>query len=383
MRTRYQKGYVYKKKGAWYVRFYENVIGQDGTIIRQQRAVKLVDIDDNHRTKKSVMPFAEEILRPLNDGSYTPLGTTTIGQFYEAEYRPYAERERAVSTFSGYRNIWKKYLKPRISDLRLRDLRVVDAQRLLNEIAKPGDHSKPVLNNIKTVGSAIFSHAIQLGFVSGPNPWKGLRVPKGKKTNATYAYSLQEIKTMLDLLEGIHRVAIAVFGFTGVSMSEFRALRWENYDGHSITVEGGAWNGHLTEGKNEHRLAPIPVVPLVRQYLDAYHRDLGSPAQGFIFASPRGTPAYPHNWVRRDIAPALLKAGIRWHGFHAFRRGLATNLYHLGIKDKAIQKILRHGEIGTTMNIYTKGLHDDSVDAMERLDVICTQMGFYAPARKN
>ena len=62
------------------------------------------------------------------------------------------------------------------------------------------------------------------------------------------------------------------------------------------------------------------------------------------------------NVLNRTILPVLRKAGIEWHGWHAFRRGLATNLYRLGVADKTIQAILRHANVGTTMNIYVIGL---------------------------
>ena len=54
---------------------------------------------------------------------------------------------------------------------------------------------------------------------------------------------------------------------------------------------------------------------------------------------------------------------IRWeldgifayhNGWHAFRRGLATNLHALGVDDKTIQAILRHSSIGLAMNVYVK-----------------------------
>ena len=54
------------------------------------------------------------------------------------------------------------------------------------------------------------------------------------------------------------------------------------------------------------------------------------------------------------IRPALQKANPAWHGWHAFRRGLATNLHRLGVSDKVIQQILRHATVSTTMNIYVK-----------------------------
>jgi hypothetical protein len=52
-----------------------------------------------------------------------------------------------------------------------------------------------------------------------------------------------------------------------------------------------------------------------------------------------------NNLYRRHIEDVFEKKGIEWHGWHAFRRGLATNLSELGVHDNVCQKILRHGHI--------------------------------------
>ena len=57
-----------------------------------------------------------------------------------------------------------------------------------------------------------------------------------------------------------------------------------------------------------------------------------------------------------------------WHGWHAFRRGLATNLHRLGVGDKTIQAILRHANVMTTMDIYVKTVSADSTAAMKLLE---------------
>ncbi|HZC35780.1 MAG TPA: tyrosine-type recombinase/integrase [Chthoniobacterales bacterium] len=57
----------------------------------------------------------------------------------------------------------------------------------------------------------------------------------------------------------------------------------------------------------------------------------------------------------------------RWHGWHAFRRGLATNLHQLGVDDKTIQAILRHSNVGLTMNVYVKSVSESQVNAMVSL----------------
>ena len=76
--------------------------------------------------------------------------------------------------------------------------------------------------------------------------------------------------------------------------------------------------------------------------------------------------------VARDvIRPALKGSVVEWHGWHAFRRGLATNLHRLGISDKVIQQILRHANVTTTINIYVKTVSSDATAAMKMLETMC------------
>jgi len=56
-----------------------------------------------------------------------------------------------------------------------------------------------------------------------------------------------------------------------------------------------------------------------------------------------------------------------WHGWHSFRRGLATNLHTLGVDDKTIQAILRHSNVGLTINVYIKSVTESQVNAMDVL----------------
>ena len=56
-----------------------------------------------------------------------------------------------------------------------------------------------------------------------------------------------------------------------------------------------------------------------------------------------------------------------WHGWHTFCHGLATNLRALGADDKTIQAILRHRNVGLTMNGYVKSVSESQVDAMDTL----------------
>ena len=114
------------------------------------------------------------------------------------------------------------------------------------------------------------------------------------------------------------------------------------------------------------------------------------------------------NLVRRAIVPALSRCAVcrkleskhkperhvfqrdkalpQWHGWHAFRRGLATNLHALGVADKEIQAILRHSNVGITMNVYVKSVSESQVSAMDALSEklgICNDYATPGPGRPN
>ena len=42
---------------------------------------------------------------------------------------------------------------------------------------------------------------------------------------------------------------------------------------------------------------------------------------------------------------------LQWRGWHRFRRGLEINLQAIHVDDKTMQAILRHSNIGLTMNV--------------------------------
>lgn len=63
----------------------------------------------------------------------------------------------------------------------------------------------------------------------------------------------------------------------------------------------------------------------------------------------------------------LKAAGIEWEGWHAFRRGLATNLERIGGREAIAAMILRHSNDRVTRKHYSKPLSVEAVSAMQRL----------------
>jgi integrase len=90
-----------------------------------------------------------------------------------------------------------------------------------------------------------------------------------------------------------------------------------------------------------------------------------------MFGKGKKNPANLNNMLNREIQPVLNRCGVcrkskldhasdaessheyvrdgslpEWHGFHSFRRGLASTLYSLGVDDVMVQQIMRHQDVG-------------------------------------
>jgi integrase len=369
-KVRHQQGHLYKEAGSWYVRFRQDEMEPDGSVKRRQRAVRLAPVCREYRTKRDVEPRREELFQrlALNSRNYNAQATMSVGTFVEEFFIPNYVANLKPSVREPYGYIWRRHLKPLCGQYRLRDFRTAHGQQVMNELAERGLGRNSV-KRLKSLLSGIFSEAMRQGVVDeGKNPMREVRIPswKMKPPKPTRAYTLEEIQRMLNLpLPETARAVIATFAFTGMRKGEVEGLRWENWQEGALWVERSHWCGYFTEPKTEESKAPVPVIAPLAAFLES-HRNGHS--DGPIFRSSRGTPLNLHNLANRVIRPAFRNAGLEWHGWHAFRRGLATNLKQMGVDDKTIQAILRHGDYDTTMNAYVKAVPESVQKAMQQFE---------------
>lgn len=171
---------------------------------------------------------------------------------------------------------------------------------------------------------------------------------------------------------------------------EIQGLLWENYRDGEMHISRSIWNGHVTAPKTRKGRAPVPVVRQLAERLEMHRFRCGNPQSGPVFANSLGKPLNMNNLLGRMILPALnpcescqkseanhgkadhkFKRDPRfpeWHGWHAARRGLGSNLYRLGVSDMVIQRILRHANVSTTATYYIKTAAGDVRNAMAKLE---------------
>jgi integrase len=267
----------------------------------------------------------------------------------------------------------------------------------LNEIGS-ASLSRNTLKHIKSVISAIFTLAKQQDYFHRENPARDTAInPGAAEPQETYAYSLEEIQSILSLLPEPAATAFAIAAFMGLRYGEIRGLLWENYRNGEMYVSRSIWNGRVTDPKTRKGRAPVPVIRQLAERLEMHRLRSGNPQSGPIFTNVFGKPLALSSVAYRQIMPTLnrcercgkspsqhqdcdheYKRDSRipeWHGWHAARRGLGSNLYRLGVPDMVIQRILRHANVSTTATYYIKTAAADVRGAMAKLENHISESG--------
>lgn len=363
MRKSHQDGQVLKEGGNYVVRWRETERLPDGSYKKVRRSKALVPVKGFRKSE------AEELARETIHG-FGGVNTLawTVRDFVELEYFVNYTPALSVSTQRGYAYVWKCHGGVIPEKMRLREVKTVDAQAYLRSIAARKKLTKRSLAHIKAFFSGVFAEALRQGLIPGPNPWTSTRLPnEGGKSNETSAYTPEEIEQHLLVLPEPANTAVLLACCTGLRRSEIQGLRWSDYNAATseLTVNRAYLFGEYKETKSKASHAPLPVVPVLKRRLDMLLAKLGPMMDAPMFPSSSGTPMDLNNFTNRVIRPTFEKHGMRFKGWHSYRRGLGTFLYSKGITDLVIQKILRHSDVNVSRNHYIKVVDSETKAAME------------------
>ncbi|MFZ3339452.1 MAG: hypothetical protein WA213_01120 [Terriglobales bacterium] len=394
-----QQGTVFESHGSWYVRWWEKVQQQDGSFKRVHPSYRLASRQD-YPKKSEVMPLVKEFMERVNRTARSPNAGITIVEFFENIYLPAIGEKLARSTVKGYKDSWRCHIRNRVVG-RVRDFRTVDGENLMCKIeaankTKTDDLAHGTYMHIKVTLSAMFTFAKRKGIFDGVNPMTGVTIPKGKKHGRKrLAYSLEEVEKHLELFSGtepvviptedgpytpeitqrVIRAIIGVAAFAGLREGEIRGQWWEDDEGDILNIRRSVWRTHLKDETKNHEdeedPGVVPIIEPLRVVLDGIKPENAS---GWMFPNTIGGALDLDNLADRVIKPIFRMNGLEWKGWHAYRRGLSTNLKRLGVPDTVNQAILRHEDVRTTQRFYIKTVREDVTAAMKQLEarIACT-----------
>lgn len=150
----------------------------------------------------------------------------------------------------------------------------------------------------------------------------------------------------------------------GLRISEALALQWTDVDwlGSKLSVWRGIVQQHVDDCKTEGSAKTFTLAAELLDRLKAWRQvSQFSGPDDWIFASPMNTGRLPYSYTgtRQEIVRAASEAGLGHLSTHAFRHTYRSWLDAVGTPVAVQQKMMRHTDIRTTMNVYGDVVTDE------------------------
>lgn len=178
-----------------------------------------------------------------------------------------------------------------------------------------------------------------------------------KRMKQPRSLTVEEFRKFLQQLTEPFRTIALVCCCLGLRVSECLALKWGDVSwiNSSLTVERGIVCQHVGETKTAGSRGQLSIDSELLEVFRKWKQSTQFPTDGdWVFASPfqLGRLPWSYPWVWRIFQNAALKAGIGKLGTHTMRHSFRAWLDAVGTGIAVQQKLMRHADIRTTMNVY-------------------------------
>ncbi len=173
-----------------------------------------------------------------------------------------------------------------------------------------------------------------------------------KRSKKPQILTPEKFQELVSILREPYKTMVIVAMCTGMRVSEILALRWEDIalEAGSMMVLQGVVNGRIGKVKTEASNDEVPIDPAFAQILLSQK---GDQTTGLVFQSPvTGGCFYAGMIQQKVLIPAARKIGLSGIGWHTFRHTYRSFLDETGAPIGVQQKLMRHSNVATTMNVY-------------------------------
>jgi integrase len=193
-----------------------------------------------------------------------------------------------------------------------------------------------------------------------------------KRTRKPRSLTVEEFhKFVQHLAEPLRTIALVCVCF-GLRISECLALKWSDVDwvNGKLRVERAIVRQRVDDVKTIYSGRQLSIDGEMLAVLQAWRQVSQFAVENdWIFASPicigRQPISYP--WVWKSFQAAAGKAAIGKLGTHALRHTYRSRLDAVGTGIAVQQKLMRHTDIRTTMNVYGDVVTDEEAQAHSKV----------------
>jgi len=313
---------------------------------------------------KALIHLQEDVLRINGPESFKANNNPTLGLVIDRfsteerleEILKQAPGETTItdgfsySTAAGYRSYLKRHIRPKWGNTPLVDVRALETTEWLKSLPL----SPKTRGQVRALLHMLFERAMLWGLIEiQRNPMELVKL-KGtsKRLKRPQILTPEIFQELIAVLHEPHRTMAVVAMCTGLRVSEVLALRWEHIDFKAgvMLVQQGVVNGRIGKVKTEASNDDIPLDPAFAQILLDWK---GERSEGLVFPSHVTGGCYYAGMIQQQVLkPAGEKVGVHGIGWHTFRHTYRSLLDETGAPIGVQQKLMRHSNVATTMNVY-------------------------------
>jgi integrase len=363
-RDRFQQGSlrrVPRSKGpdVWEFRFstYENGA-------RKQRQLTLST--KKYPSEAAVKRKVEALLLRLNAGNAaTALQEPTLGAVIDVYTRE--EMPERLKSQQNYRLLMDRHIRPKWGDKLLSDVHPHAVEVWLRELS----YSSETKRHIKSMMYRLFELAMKRGWLEAQrNPMSLVRVKGRNRVIEKVVLTPDQMLIVRENLEDPYLLMAELACYLGLRICEVLGLMWDDFDeeAKTLAIRRSAVDGIVADVKSEASRDVIPLNDHFISFLRRWQKIAPASEEGWMFPSVvTGRPYHAGILLRRHLHPLAAKVGVSRLGWHTFRHTFRSWLDAVGTAVGVQQKMMRHADVTTTMNVYGKGMMNSKLEAHTKL----------------
>ena len=352
-RNRYQFGSLELRKrtkgpDVWLFRY------RDREIPSATRPSITLGTVEGYPTQADARRAAEGLRLQINNGLPLREAVTFQGLIDRYVSEEIERGDLAHTTKEPDLNRINKHISPRWGTSLLREVKAYPVQEWLRKF--PG--APKTKSHIRGLMYRLFEKAMLWELIPLERNPIGLVELKGvsKRLKPPRILTEEEFAALLNQLDHPYRCMVLLAGCTGLRVSEVMGLRWSriDFEGLVMEVREGYARSQVTKLKSECSQDELPLDPDVATILLEWKRLCPETEGDWVFPSPRTNKPYDSGSLRKKVLKgaaerAKIPGLIGWHSLrHSYRAWLDETGAPLGVQ----QKLMRHANIATTMNVY-------------------------------
>jgi len=280
---------------------------------------------------------------------------------YEAERMP-----TRASTARVYRCFMRNHVLPKWGDTLIQDVQPRPVELWLRELPL----SPKSKTHVRSLMHGLVEFAMWAGLLDiSRNPISLVQnIGATRRVRKARSLTAEQFHALLNELHEPFATMALLCVCLGLRISEALALRWADVDwlGSTLCVQRGIVEQVVADVKTEGSARTFSLTSeLLERLKSCKQRSDFSGAEDWIFASPikLGRLPYSYTGVWRELVRAAEAAKIGHLGTHSFRHTHRSWLDAVGTSIAVQQKMMRHADIRTTMNIYGDVVTDEMTTA--------------------